>query len=274
MKTPDQPSGGPVLRPIRIGAFNAAGFAALYMRETSRFVKIIGQSIAAPAMTAVLFMTVFTVAIGDRIGSAAGVDYIVFLGPGLVMMAALQNAFTNSSSAMISAKVQGNVSDYLTPPLGPLEVLLAITGAGVTRGVIVGIVAAAVLGLLGSAGFPAHPPAALLFLVLGSALMALAGLLAGIWAEKFDGLATITNFIVQPLVFLSGSFYTIDRLPAPFDTLAAFNPVFHMIDGYRYGIIGVASFPPLVGLGVLSAAVLALGMACWLVLERGYKLKT
>ena len=273
MTTTHQSPAGTRVRPIRIGSFNGAGFLTLYLRETRRFTKIMGQTVAAPITTAVLFMTVFAVAVGDRIGGEAGVGFIVFLGPGLVMMAALQNAFANTSSAFLISKVQGNVVDYLTPPLGPLEVLLAMLGAGVSRGVIVGVAAAATLALLGSAGIPAHPLAALLFLVLGSAVMALAGMLAGIWSERFDGLAAITNFIVQPLVFLSGTFYSIDRLPPPFDTLAAFNPVFHMIDGYRYGVIGVASFPPAAGLAVLAALTLVLGVACWMVLKRGYKLK-
>ena len=273
MTTPHPSSVPSPVRPIRIGAFNIAGFLTLYRRETYRFLKILGQTVAAPVVTAVLFMAVFAVAVGDRIGGAAGVSFIVFLGPGLVMMAALQNAFANAASSLVISKVQGNIVDYLTPPLGPLEVTLAMVGAGVSRGVVVGIAAAATLALLGSAGLPAYPLAALLFLVLGSAVMALVGILTGIWAEKFDGLAAVTNFIVQPMVFLSGTFYTIDRLPQPFDTLAAFNPVFHMIDGYRYGIIGTASFPPLIGLGVLAALALALGVACWWVLERGYRLK-
>ena len=273
MTTPHQSTRSAPVRPIRIGAFNTAGFLTLYRRETYRFLKIAGQTVAAPIVTAVLFMAVFAVAVGDRVGATAGVDYIVFLGPGLVMMAALQNAFANSSSVMMVSKVQGNVVDYLTPPLGPLEITLAMMGAGVTRGILVGAAAAAVLALLGSAGFPAYPLAAVAFLALGSAVMALAGLLAGIWAEKFDGLSAVTNFVVQPLVFLSGSFYTIDRLPEPFDTLAAYNPVFHMIDGYRYGIIGVASFPPRAGLAVLAALALALGLVCWWVLKRGYRLK-
>ena len=268
----DEP-GPAVTRPIRIGRFNTAGFLTLYQRETKRFLKILGQTVAAPMMTAVLFMAVFAVAIGDRLDSEAGVNYIVFIGPGLVMMAALQNAFANTSTALVVSKVQGNVVDYLTPPLGPLEVILAMTGGGITRGVVVGVSAAFALALLGSAGWPVNPFLALVFLVLGSAVMALAGILTGIWAEKFDGLSAVTSFVVQPMVFLSGTFYTIERLPAPIDSIAAFNPVFHMIDGYRYGTIGVASFPPLYGIAVLVVLTLILGVVCWWVLRQGYKLK-
>ena len=274
MATPDHSPRAHPIRPIRIGAFNSAGFLTLYRRETYRFMKILGQTVAAPVMTAVLFMTVFAVAVGDRIGTEAGVGFIVFIGPGLVMMAALQNAFANSATSLVISKVQGNVVDFLTPPLGPLEVMLAMVGAGVTRGVIVGLASAVVLALLGSAGFPAHPLTALLFLVMGSVVMTLAGILTGIWADKFDGLAAVTNFIVLPMVFLSGTFYTVDRLPPPLDAFASYNPIFHMIDGYRYGIIGVASFPPLTGLAVLVTLAVVLGIFCWWVLKSGYKLKT
>ena len=260
-------------RPIRIGRFNTLGFLTLYEREVMRFVKIIGQTVAAPMVTAVLFMVVFAVAIGDRVGTTAGVDYIVFIGPGLVMMAALQNAFANSASALVVSKVQGNVVDYLTPPLGPAEVMLALVAGGITRGVMVGVVSAIVLGLLGSSGFPAYPLVALLFLFLGSAVMALMGVLAGIWAEKFDALAFVTNFVVMPMVFLSGTFYTIDRLPEPVAIFAAYNPVFHMIDGYRYGVIGTASFPPLLGGLLLLGLMVLLGGVCWWVLRQGYRLK-
>jgi len=194
------------LRPIQIGFFNSIGTWTLYQREVMRFVKILGQTVAAPMTTAVLFMAVFAVAVGDRMLDDHGLPYVVFLGPGLVMMAVLQNAFANTSTSMVVGKVQGNIVDIIMPPLSPLEVMVAMVAAGVTRGLMVAVITAVTLGFLGSSGWPVHPLLAVVFLVLGATVMALAGLLTGIWADKFDNLATITNFIVQPMVFYQGHF--------------------------------------------------------------------
>ena len=261
------------LRPIQIGLINTIGTWTLYQREVMRFVKILGQTVAAPMTTAVLFMAVFAVAVGDRMLDGSDLSYVVFLGPGLVMMAVLQNAFANTSTSMVIGKVQGNIVDIIMPPLSPLEVMVAMVAAGVTRGLMVAVITAATLAVLGSAGWPVHPVLAVVFLILGATAMALAGLLTGIWADKFDNLATITNFIVQPMVFLSGTFYAVDQLPPPFDQIALYNPVFHMIDGYRYAVIGSASFPPFYAAMILLGICLILGVICWLVLKKGYKLK-
>ncbi len=260
-------------RPVEIGRINTIGLFMLYRREVMRFMKIFIQTVGAPMTTAILFMVVFAVAVGDRINSSAAVPYVEFLGPGLIMMAALQNAFANTSSSIVVAKVQGNIVDLLMPPLGAMEILIAMTAAGITRGVIVGAATALALWMLGSSGWPVHPLTAFIFLFLGSAVMSLAGVMAGIWAEKFDSLAAVTNFVVQPMVFLSGTFYSVDQLPAPFDGIAAANPVFHMIDGFRYGIIGQASFPPLSGALILLVVTIILGGICWRMLATGYKLK-
>lgn len=260
-------------RPLHIGRFNAIGFWTLYKREVARFMKIAGQTVAAPMTTAILFMAVFAVAVGDRITDTGGIPYVVFLGPGLVMMAALQNAFANTSSSMVVGKVQGNIVDLIMPPLSPLELMAAMVAAGITRGVIVGLVTAAVLAAFGSASWPVHPLLALMFLAMGSCVMAIAGLLTGIWSDKFDGLAAITNFIIQPMVFLSGTFYAIDQLPAPFDTWAQYNPVFHMIDGYRFAVIGEGSFGPFASGMILLGIIIGLGVFCWRILASGYKLK-
>ena len=263
----------PQIRPVQIGLINTIGTWTLYKREVMRFLKILGQTVAAPMTTAALFMAVFAVAVGDRITETGGIDYVVFLGPGLVMMGVLQNAFANTSTSMVIGKVQGNIVDITMPPLGPLEVMTAMVAAGVTRGLMVACITATTLAVLGSAGFPLYPFTALVFLILGSTVMALAGLLTGIWADKFDNLATITNFVVQPMVFLSGTFYAIEQLPEPFDVLALYNPVFHMIDGYRYATIGQASFPPFYAALILLGISVLLGVICWLVLKKGYKLK-
>ncbi|MDB2390426.1 ABC transporter permease [Alphaproteobacteria bacterium] len=263
-----------IMRPVKIGKINAIGMYTLYLREVRRFVKILMQTLIAPVMTSVLFLMVFVVAVGDRANLGAGVDFVTFLTPGLVMMNLLQNAFANTSSSLVVGKVQGTIVDVLMPPLGAGEVLAAMSLAGVTRGVMVGAVTAIALLLLGGGTLPNAPFTALLFMFLGALVMAFAGILAGIWANKFDEMAAITNFVIQPLAFLSGTFYSINRLPAPFDTIAAMNPVFYAIDGFRFGMIGVADRPILTGILCLVGLNLVLGIVCYRALKSGYRLKS
>ena len=262
------------IRPIFIGQINLIGVATLYRREVQRFMAVALQTLAAPVMTSVLFLLVFSVAIGNRGNLAGGVDFVVFLVPGLIMMSVLQNAFANTSSSLVISKVQGNIVDLLMPPLGPGELLFGLATAGMTRGVCVGIVTAVTLVSLEGHGLPAYPLILLAYMSLGSLALSLAGILAGIWANKFDEMAAITNFIVQPLTFLSGTFYSINRLPTPFDTLAALNPVFYAIDGFRYGMIGVADRALLTGFLCLCAVNLGLGLLCYRALSSGYRLKS
>jgi ABC-2 type transport system permease protein len=264
----------PVIRPIQIDQINWIGLQTLYLREVQRFMKVAMQTLAAPVITSILFLMVFSVAIGDRAGLSGGVDFVTFLIPGLVMMTVLQNAFANTSSSIVVSKVQGNIVDLLMPPLGPGELLVGLAAGGMTRGIMVGIVAAICLAVLGGLGLPFQPLVALAFLFLGSLLMALAGILAGIRANKFDEMAAITNFVIQPLAFLSGTFYSVNRLPAPFDTIATLNPVFYVIDGFRYGMIGVADRSIVIGLIGLTALNLALGYVCYRVLCSGWRLKS
>ena len=263
-----------LIRPIFISRINTIGVATLYRREVQRFMSVALQTLAAPVITSVLFLLIFSVAIGNRGNLAGGVDFVVFLVPGLVMMNVLQNAFANTSSSLVISKVQGNIVDLLMPPLGPGELLFGLATAGMTRGVCVGIVTAVTLVCLGGHGLPLYPLIALAYLFLGSLALALSGILAGIWANKFDEMAAITNFIVQPLTFLSGTFYSINRLPAPFDMMAALNPVFYAIDGFRYGMIGVADRPLLTGFLCLCAVNLGLGLVCYRTLSSGYRLKS
>ena len=264
----------PVIRPIQIDQINWIGLQTLYLREVQRFMKVALQTLAAPVITSILFLMVFSVAIGNRAGLSGGVDFVTFLIPGLVMMTVLQNAFANTSSSIVVSKVQGNIVDLLMPPLGPGELLVGLAAGGMTRGIMVGIVAAASLGILGGAGLPSQPLVALVFLFLGSLLMSLAGILAGIKANKFDEMAAITNFVIQPLAFLSGTFYSVNRLPAPFDTIATLNPVFYVIDGFRYGMIGVSDRSILIGLAGLAVLNLVLGYVCYRVLCSGWRLKS
>jgi ABC-2 type transport system permease protein len=263
-----------VKRPVHIGAVNWVGLNALYIREVERFIKIALQTLIAPMITSVLFLMVFSVAIGERATFAGDLDFVTFLIPGLVMMSVLQNAFANTSSSLVISKVQGNIVDLLMPPLGPGELLIGLAAAGMTRGLFVGLVTAAALMLIGGITMPTNLWTVLLFLVLGSFAMSFAGILAGIWANKFDELASITNFLIQPLTFLSGTFYSIDRLPSPFDAIAGFNPVFYMIDGFRYGMIGVADRPLTTGVICLLTVNLTLAILCYRALDSGYRLKS
>ena len=198
----------------------------------------------------------------------------------VIMMNVLQNAFANTSSSLVVSKVQGNIVDLLMPPLGPGELLFGLAAAGMTRGLCVGVATALVLALCGnfigvnSMGMPTDIFTALLFLVLGAFVMSFAGILAGIWAQKFDELAAVTNFVIQPLTFLSGTFYSVDRLPAPFDMIASLNPVFYTIDGFRYGMIGIADRPLTTGVICLLGVNAVLAILCYKALRSGYRLKS
>ena len=260
-------------RPIVVGRINIIGVITLYRREVQRFMTVALQTLAAPVITSVLFLVVFSLAIGNRGNLAGGVDFAIFLVPGLIMMNVLQNAFANTSSSLVISKVQGNIIDILMPPLGPGELLFGLAMAGITRGFCVGIVTAVTLISLGEHGSPVYPLIALAYLLLGSLALSFAGILAGIWANKFDEMAAITNFIVQPLTFLSGTFYSINRLPAPFDMIAGLNPIFYAIDGFRYGMIGLADRSLLTGFLCLCAVNVGLGVLCYQALSSGYRLK-
>lgn len=263
-----------VIRPIHIGLINWVGLTTLYKREVMRFVKILGQTVAAPVITTWLFLTIFALAIGDRVDVMGDMSLLTFLAPGLIMMTVLQNAFANTSSSLVIGKVQGNIVDLIMPPMSAYELFLGMVAAGITRGLMVAIAAILTLPLLGINIIPANIFAALAFLLLGGGIMAVIGLIAGIWADKFDSLATITNFVIQPLVFLSGTFYTIDRLPEPIAFIAYFNPIFYMIDGFRYAITGFSSASPLWGGLILSLTMLFLSGLGMYLLKTGYKLKS
>ncbi|MGB2096716.1 MAG: ABC transporter permease, partial [Candidatus Puniceispirillales bacterium] len=263
-----------VIRPIHIGFINWIGLSTLYKREVMRFVKILSQTVAAPVITTWLFLTVFAVAIGDRIDLMAEMDLLTFLAPGLIMMAVLQNAFANTSSSLVIGKVQGNIVDLIMPPLSAYELFIGMVAAGITRGVMVAIVALITMPLLGINIMPASIWAAIIFLLLGAGIMAVIGMIAGIWADKFDSLATITNFVIQPLVFLSGTFYTIDRLPDHVAVIAYINPIFYMIDGFRYAMTGYSSASPLIGGLILFLSMLMLSVFGIYLLKTGYKLKS
>jgi len=253
-------------------SINWIGLRTLYGREVRRFLKVYTQTLLAPVVTTLLFLAVFTLALGRGRGAVAGVPFVEFLAPGLIMMAILQNAFANTSSSIVIAKVQGNIVDTLMPPLNAHELTFGIAMGGATRGILVGFVVALAMSVVVPVHI--HHLGYILFHGVAAAMMlALLGAIGGIWSEKFDHIAAVTNFVVTPLSFLSGTFYSIERLPELGRTIAHFNPFFYAIDGFRYGFIGHSDVVPSVGVAVLLATDALLWFICWRMFATGYKLK-
>ncbi len=259
------------------GAFNGLGLWTLYQREVGRFLKVWMQTVFAPVVTTLLFMTVFKLAFGDRgqlTGDFEALRYNDFLAPGLIMMAILQNAFANTSSSLVQAKFNATHVDFLMPPLSPLELTIAFLGGAVTRALLIALVCGLVIHLSGLANLPIRHVWPILWFSLSSAvILGALGIAGGIWADKFDHLAAVTNFVIVPLTFLSGTFYDVKVMVEPFESIAHFNPIFYMIDGYRYGHIGVANGS--LQIGVIYTGLLALGstVGVWAMFRNGYKLK-
>ncbi len=259
--------------PRRIGAVNWRGAWELYVKEVRRFLKVYLQTIAAPIVTTLIFLAIFALALGrDVTRHVPGVTFTEFLVPGLVMMAMVQNAFANTSSSVIISKVQGNIVDVLMPPLSSAEILAAYALGGLSRGLIVGVAVLAAMAVF--ATVHVHDLGYILFHAVAASLMlSLLGIMAGIWADKFDHMAAVTNFIITPLSFLSGTFYSIDRLPENLQIIAHLNPFFYMIDGFRYGFLGHEDALPVLGLVVVGLTNVALLWATYRMLKSGYKLK-
>lgn len=256
----------------RIGIVNWVGVATLCSKEVQRFMKVWLQTIVAPAITTLLFMAIFVVAFGGSQRYTGSVPFAEFLAPGLVMMAIIQNAFANTTSSILIAKIQGNIVDVLMPPLSEAELTFAYAVGGVARGVLVAV-AVSLPMLLFADLQPKHIWAIVYFGLSASLMLSLIGIMTGIWAKKFDHNATITNFVIMPLSFLSGTFYSIDRLPGVWRTLSSYNPFFYMIDGYRYGFTGHADGSLTVGVAVVAALNLVLWLACHAMFKSGYNLK-
>ena len=263
----------PVPRPRDMGPVNWLGLWTLYIREVRRFTKVWLQTIAAPVMTSLLFLAIFALAFGpQRSISVELVSFMEFLAPGLIMMTIVQNAFANTSSSVTISKIQGNIVDTLMSPLSPWELVVGFTLGGVTRGLVVGVCVS--VAMLPFVTLHIHSIPYIIFHTLGASVMlSVLGIMAGLWSEKFDHIASITNFVITPLSFLSGTFYSVDRLPEAFFFIAHANPFFYMIDGFRYGFIGHPSSLPLTGVAVILVFNIGLLLLCHRLIRSGYRLK-
>ena len=263
----------------QISGINRIGLWSLYIKEVRRFLKVQTQTVWAPAVTTLLFLVIFTVALGRSGREVLGVPFGTFVAPGLIMMGMMQNAFANSSFSLLAGKMQGTIIDLLMPPLSEAELMLGIVGAAITRALMVGGAVALAMWLYPGVELQvAHPWAIIWFGLMGSTMLAIMGLLASIWAEKFDHNAAITNFIVAPLSLLSGTFYVISNLSPFFQAISRANPFFYMISGFRFGFLGQsdigntnhALIGAAVGVGLLN---IVLGFITYRVLKSGWKIK-
>ena len=263
-----------------ITGFNRIGLWSLYMKEVRRFLKVQTQTIWAPAVTTLLFLVIFTVAMGRGGREVLGVSFATFVAPGLIMMGMMQNAFANSSFSLLAGKIQGTIIDLLMPPLTEAELMIGIVAAAVTRALAVGGALALAMALWPGVDMHVHHPWAVAwFALMGATMLALMGLMASIWAEKFDHAAAVTNFVVAPLSLLSGTFYVISNLTPPFQAISRMNPFFYMISGFRFGFIGEsdigntnqAVIGAAIGAGVLN---FVLGFVAYRLLKSGWKIKS
>nr|WP_283937410.1 ABC transporter permease [Sphingomonas anseongensis] len=261
--------GEPVLSGVNWG-----GLKTLYIKEVLRFFKVQMQTVWAPAITTLLYLAIFTVALGRSGRTVMGVAFADFIAPGLIVMAMLQNAFANASFSLLVGKIQGNIVDYLMPPLSTGELIAGLVGAAVTRAFFVGVaVWLAMLLWPGVSVMPRHLGWVLWFGLMGSFLLAFLGLLTSLWAEKFDHAAAVTNFVVTPLSLLSGTFYSVEQLAPSFRAISHANPFFYVISGFRYGFLGISDSPILVGAVGLLVLNLALWAICYSLLKSGWKIK-
>jgi ABC-2 type transport system permease protein len=249
-----------------------SGFPTLLYKEVLRFWKVSFQTVAAPVLTTLLYLLVFAHALASHVQAFPGVTYLEFLVPGLAMMAMLQNAFANSSSSLIQSKITGNIVFVLLPPLSPGEIFAAYLLASMVRGLVVGVgVFAATLWLI---PLPVHNPLWIVaFAIVGTGMLGTMGIIAGVWSEKFDQLAAFQNFLVMPLTFLAGVFYSMHSLPPFWQAVSKLNPFFYAIDGFRYGFFGQSDVSPWSSLVFASAAFAALSWVTLQLLRRGYKLR-
>ncbi len=257
---------------IRRFGINWVGIYSLYLKETLRFLTVFGQTIIGPVVTAILFLLVISLAIGDERSNVLGVPFIQFLAPGLIAMQVIQQSFSHSSSSLLMGKVMGNIVDLISAPLSASEVSLTIILASVTRAIIISVISIIIFSLIIEIEIKNYL-IFILYLFLTSFIMGGAGFIAGLWAEKFDNMATVTNFIIVPLSFLSGTFYSINRLPEYLNKLSYYNPFFHMIDGFRYAFIENLDGSLNFGIIYLSILSFVIWFIAYLLYKKGYKIK-
>ena len=258
---------------IRFGLVNWIGFTTLYLKEISRFLVVWAQTILSPLVSSLLFLSVLTLAIGNEKGNVLGFSFIVFLAPGLIVMSMVQQSFSHSVSSLMIAKIQGNIIDTLFAPLSAAEVTLAIILAAVTRSIFILIIFVFVFSLIVEIYIYN-----ILYIIIGaffgSFILGALGFITGLWAEKFDHTATITNFIVTPLSFLSGVFYTIDKLPVFFQLISKINPFFYIIDITRFGFLGSSDGPIFFGIIYLVILSFVMWFLSYFLYKKGYKIKS
>ena len=250
----------------------SVGFRTLFYKEILRFWKVATQTIAAPIVTSMLYLLIFGHVLEGRVQMLEGVDYTAFLIPGLVMMSVLQNAFANSSSSLIQSKITGNLVFILLPPLSHWEILSAYVTASIVRGLCVGAGVFVITAWFAHLSFT-FPVWIIVFALLGAAILGAMGVIAGIWAEKFDQLAAFQNFLIMPATFLAGVFYSIKKLPPFWLAVSHFNPFFYMIDGFRYGFFGKSDVSPWTSLAIVAVFFVVLAGVAINMLRRGYKLR-
>lgn len=256
-----------------IGRINWIGMWTLYKREVWRFIKVWNQTVLAPVVTTLLFLAVLMLALGGNERDVGALSFDRFIAPGLIMMAIVQNAFANASSSLMLSKVQGVIIDLLMPPFTPGEQTFCLMSGGITRGVAVGLTVTTAVYLF--VPFEVHSPLlAIAYVLLASTMLALMGVLTGIWAQSFDQLSAITNYIVTPLAFLSGTFYSVHHLPEFWQHISSLNPFFYMIDGFRYAMTGVSDGSISTGLTILLISNLLLWLLARWLFAKGYRLKT
>lgn len=257
---------------IGIAQVNWIGMWTLYVKEVKRFLKVFLQTIAAPAVTTLMFLAIFALALGGTMRTVGDMPFLEFLAPGLIMMAVIQNSFANTTSSIMIGKVQGNIIDVLLPPLSSGELVASYAIGGITRGVLVGLVVG--LAMVPTVGLSVvNVGVTVYFLLSASLMLSLVGIMAGIWADKFDHMAAVTNFVIVPLSFLSGTFYSVKQLPEGWSGISQYNPFFYLIDGFRYGLTGRADGDIAIGIAMTLVMNCVLWLACYRLFQSGYKLK-
>ena len=262
----------PEFRSKRMGSFNWSGFRTLYEKEVRRYCKVFGQTVGAPVVTTLMFMMIFTLALGGSGRYIGEMPYAVFLAPGLIIMSILQNSFANTSSSIIGSKMQGNIVDILLAPLGAKEIALGYALGGITRGLMVGVFVMIAMSFMTEINFT-HIWAIFYFGISGAMMLSLLGIITGIWGQRFDQTSAISNFVIMPLSFLSGTFYSIDRLSGVWYTISQFNPFFYLIDGFRYGFTGQAEANLNIGIIYILSINIILWIVCYKMFKSGYKLR-